>query len=158
MAPGHSHVPSRLRPARPTPGPEGPDPPAPGATPSPRRGPSPSRWVPPSVARPLCRPGSGAASCLPHGSAGWHRLRLHLPVYITPTESSFVYGKELFRCHVSLHSSDSQEWLLSGGAEGSRLHVPGKVLGGSHRWSGPRGHLRPPRPSEEDDVPPGEGP
>ena len=34
--------------------------------------------------------------CLPHGSAGWHRLLMHLPVYIPPTKSSFVYGKELF--------------------------------------------------------------
>lgn len=33
---------------------------------------------------------------LPHSSAGWHRLLMHLPVYIPPTKSSFVYGKELF--------------------------------------------------------------
>lgn len=39
---------------------------------------------------------------------------MHLPVYIPPTKSSFVYGKELFWFHVfSLNSSNSQaEWLL----------------------------------------------
>lgn len=58
---------------------------------------------------------------------------MHLPVYIPPTKSSFVYGKKLFWFHVfSLNSSNSQaEWLLLSfelrGAIGAHLYLLGKV-------------------------------
>lgn len=55
---------------------------------------------------------------------------MHLPVYIPPTKSSFVYGKKLFWFHVfSLNSSSLlAEWLLlSLGADrshGAHLRLP----------------------------------
>lgn len=79
-----------------------------------------------------------ASHCrFPHCSAGWHRLLMHLPVYIPPTKSSFVYGKKLFWFHVfSLNSSSLlAEWLLlSLGADrshGACLHLLGEVPWGS---------------------------
>lgn len=65
---------------------------------------------------------------------------MHLPVYIPPTKSSFVYGKKLFWFHVfSLNSSNSQaEWLLLSfelrGAIGAHLYLLEKVPQGSPGW------------------------
>ena len=117
-----------------------------GAAPGARRGPQPcphgagraavvrretpkraqSALIPGALERPGClascwQPRPRASRCrLPHHAAGWHRLLMHLPVYIPPTKSSFVYGKELFSFHIfSLDSSSSQaeRSLLPWGAE-----------------------------------------